>query len=382
MRLLVIVSCDFGELGSALYFLHGLPSKTRPVLLLPAALNQHEVTEGVCDEHAYNSLADIAGIIEKTAPDTVILFSGYLLNIGKRFSLINAWALLRLLRRRGCRVITSDPFLGLARRASSLQFDEVISSSWHYGRINAWLMARLLALRIYILYRQLRHLPHIYPAPIKPDRAREAGMSYFSAASCTAQLPLNDTGKPGSQPIWLYVMSRVDYAIQTQRLGNTFPLWLADRIREALCQGKRVAVVGPVELARVLRLQLAQSDDLELLSETSYRSYMNLIEQAEYAFFWNYFSFSIIHRVIRCQPVFYFDAGHMSSILPALNQIGIDSFYDGWKPPLLSMDKTLDIAQLAEAAADCEQHFEYLTARLSQGDSPSTLLQKLGIEQA
>ncbi|HEX5628496.1 MAG TPA: hypothetical protein VFX72_02920, partial [Usitatibacteraceae bacterium] len=97
MRLLVIVSGHFGELSLARYFLGGLGMERVPVMMVPAALGQPPGLEPGVDIRTYADLDDIDRAVQECAPDVVILFSGYLLTIGRRFSLFKAFALLRRL---------------------------------------------------------------------------------------------------------------------------------------------------------------------------------------------------------------------------------------------------------------------------------------------
>lgn len=60
MRLLAIVSGDYGELGVAMYFLQGLRLPESQVLLLPASLRYTQVALPGVDVRAYSGSATSA----------------------------------------------------------------------------------------------------------------------------------------------------------------------------------------------------------------------------------------------------------------------------------------------------------------------------------
>lgn len=374
MRLLVIVSGDYGELGGAMYFLNGLSLASRPVLLLPAALKQPDLATAALDIRTYATLADIREVVKQFDPHTVMLFSGYLLTIGSRFSMFKALALFCMLHRRRVVILTSDPFLGMARGPTSLKFDEILRSCWHRNPIATWLLARILALRIFLMHRQLRRALHIYPAPIDRGHLGPAHrmMCYFNAAVPASAGPDADAGH--MRPTWLFVLSRVDYDIQFQHYGAAFLDRLSSRLQDAARLGRRAVVIGPESLTVALRVRLNNEPDIELRSESAYSDYMRLIMGSEYTFFWNYFSFSVIRRVIAARPVFFFDEGHMVNILPALARIGVDSFYGGWKPPLLALGDVLEEERLTALAEDIRENFRRIRSRLESCPSPQALL--------
>ncbi|GAB6194938.1 hypothetical protein PAGU2595_002370 [Lysobacter xanthus] len=375
----MIVSRDYGELGNAMNFLERTPLATAPVLMLPVGMQEPGLAAGAFDIRRYESLNEIQASVRETEPDAVLLFSGYLLAIGRRFSLLHALQLLRFLRARGTPVLTSDPFIGMIRSPWSLDFSVVLASQPGMGRglrrASIALMSKALSLRIYLMRRALRGACHVYPAPIEEPAAggRTLQLNYFNpdlARASQSQAAL----APG-KPLWVFTLSRVDCLIQTRRHGSAFIEHLAARLSEVAASGRQAVLVATPELAAQLRPKLAEGADVILRGEESYSRYMATLMAAEYAFFWNYFSFSIIHRVIAGRPVFFFDEGHMVEILPALSQQGIRSFYGGWRPPLRRLSDPLQPASLAVDALDVRREFAAITARLTTGMAPIPLVQ-------
>lgn len=357
IRLLVIVSGDYGELGGAMYFLRGLGLAQPPTVLLPQSLGHAVASSDQMQVHAYASLADIQGHLAAVQPQAVMLFSGYLLAIGRRFSLLNALSLLRTLRRLGIPVLTSDPFIGLIDGPAALDFSYVLGSgglglgrklrSWH------------LALRLALLQRQLRDCWHIYPSPV--ERLHEG--SDRGRALAYANAPHRAQPSPGARPSWVFVLSQIDWQMQVRAGGPAFLEALSARLHEAAAMGRRAVLIAPADLLEALRGQAASQPGIELVYNEGYAGFMQRLMEAEHAFFWNYYSFSVIHRVLAQLPVMFFDEGHMVHILPALHDGGVRLFYDGWRPPLLALADPLQAQDVEQRAEEARRQF----ARIAQG---------------
>ena len=377
MRLLVIVSTDYGELSQAKYFLAGLGAAPMPMMLVPAVLRHPEGIEAGVDVRTYVTLADIRRFVEEIDPDTVLLFSGYLLTIGNRFSLLNAFLLLRLLRRRGARIITSDLFFGLLRSPGALRFWEVLRPHKKGGLwFAASVMGLLLGIRAYLIHLQLRRDWHIYPAPVaRPFPPTDhRGLSYFNASA----VPPKAHKAVDAAPLWLFVLSQVDFRYQANRRGEAFVGHVAARLRDVARRGRRVLMIAPGDLLEELRGRIAGVAGVELHDTVSHAEYMRHLMQAERVFFWNYYSFSVLHRVLANRPVYYFDEGHMVSILPALKEVGIKTFYGGWRPPLLRVEEPLEEHGLERVADETQEEFSRIKARMAGSPSPREVLEAAG----
>lgn len=373
-RLMVVVSGDYGELGGAMYFLQGLALATPPLVLLPATMAGEPLDAAALQVRHYHHLADLRQALREHAPDTVLLFSGYLLMVGARFSLLNAMRLFRAVRAQGARLYTSDPFLGLLHGPLATDFTEVLASqSGSAVTLRIRVLSRLLGLRLFLLQRALRRAPHLYPAPTEgmPASGGTPRLHYSSAAA--RQVP----PLAGGPPRWLFVLSRVDHAVQVHRHGAGFVQLLAQRLRDGLHAGVQVHLVAPPALCAQVRAALgpdATRPGLQLQGETTYHAFMHTLMQAHCAFFWNEYSFSILHRVLARRPVLYFDTGHMVSIVPTLGPAGLAMFYGGWQPPLLDTRAALTPERVQALADDTVRHFAHIAARLAGGTEPVALL--------
>lgn len=363
MKLLVIVSRDYGELGHALYFLDRHTLVTRPLLLLPAAMRDPGCADA--EVRHYAGVDDITGVIADNALDAVLLFSGYLLQPGRRHSLLYAARLLALLRRRGIPVLTSDPFMSTIRSPWTLDFAPLLRATGMPER--ARLHGAMLGLRLYLMRLLLRRAWHLYPARMRavdiPRTLRWSG--YFNG---------NEDVQNAAQPRWVFVLAQIDGDILLATGPAAFIDALCARLDDAVRAGRQAVLVASARVLAALPRRAHSTPGITLHTESSYADYMDLVMGAEYLFFWNYFSFSIIHRVISERPVFFFGAGHMVKILPALAEHGIANLYAGQRPMMLEMAAPLDAPLLAELALEVRARFARIDAGLRTLPSPQALL--------
>ena len=124
VRLLFVVNNDYGELSHAMSCLVGQEFASRAAILLPDILySSHKDVLPIRTYH-YASLDDILTRVEMWNPDIVFLFSGYLVIGNRLLSWKSLARLVRHLRDRGCRIVTSDPFLGLTSRLTASWFGQ------------------------------------------------------------------------------------------------------------------------------------------------------------------------------------------------------------------------------------------------------------------
>ena len=378
-RLLVVVSDDYGELGNALYFLNGLALSPPPLVLMPRSLAQADAGDGHFEARTYATLDDLRRAVTQFQPDVALIFSAYLLAVGRRLSWVSSLALFRLLRRRGVKIATSDPFLGLLRHPASLHFDDVLRGTRPSGRLAARVLGSLIALRTWLISRAVRGAWHIYPAPLDHGRGgvRHRWLAYYNDHAPTLAGEAEAPAPHAQAKRWLFVLSRVDHDMQIARHGSEFVDSVAGRLLDARRIGARVLLIGPAPLVAALRTKLPPDPLIEVRQELAYPRYMRALMDAEYVFFWNFYSFSIIHRIIAGRPVFFFDEGHMVKILPALKLAGIDMYYGGWRPPLLPADEALDPATLDAQALEARAAFARIVARLRTCEAPREMLRDI-----
>ena len=377
MRVLALVSADFGELSYAKYFLSGLATApaSAPTLLVPASLGQPEGPEAGAIQRNYADLAGILAAVEEIRPQIVLFFSAYLLTIGPRFSMFNTLWLVHVLRRRGIPMLTSDPFIGLLHTPWALQFDAVLPShAGFYASLHARLAHWRMSLRGYLTHLRLRQVWHIYPAPMAhlAVQGPRRQCAFYNPPAVPTQAEGPSGGLPA--PLWLFVLSAIDLQYQLKLHGQSFFVQVAARLQDAVHSGTNVLVLAPPEMLQRLRSLLPAGAPVELRDRCQHADYLRLLQQAQHLFLWNYYSFSVLHRVLNQQAVFFFAEGHMVSILPALQDEGIRAFYGGWRPPLLPIAEPLAPEALEQLGRQTCHHFANMKAHMAQGISAQAVL--------
>ena len=374
MRILVIASGDYGEFGTAMYLLEGLRGHSRLAMLLPASLAHTRVVLPGVDIRTFTDLAGIRAALDDVRPDAVVLTSGYLLPINSGLTLLDTARLSWLLARRRVTVLTSDPFVGLLR-SRALDFSGLqgrgripkpgFAASWRF------------ALPLFVARHLLRGACHIYPVPVDGLRAaRQARRMSFYNEQAAAVTAAHAPGNSASKPTWLFVVSSTELALQLAMQGDEFVANLSARLADGAALGREVILIGPAGLVAAVKQRLGDRPGITARTQAPYAEYMTILLGAEYVFFWNFFSFSIIHRVLAERPVFYFHEGHMVHILPALGQEGVRVVYGGWRPPLLGLGATLDERELAERSIEVRREFARIAAGMRKSHSPRELLER------
>jgi hypothetical protein len=371
-RLLVVVTRDFGELGSALGLLSGLGDGFVGRVLLPLSLPEPDIALPGLSWGRYSSRADIERAFDEIGAQQVVCLSAYLL-LGTAPGL-GLWGIHRLLRhfaRAGARVDTSDPFLTLLRRPWALQLAPLVRAHLGHGPAQ-WrvrLVAAALAWRLWMLVPMLRRCRHLYPAPIDPV-APPPSLRWAHYGTALAPPPPVDEG------LWMFVLARIDHDVLRQETGPAFVDQVAQRLQQAVDSGVRVLLVAPVALLGPLRERLPADTraSCELVETLPLSRYLASLRAARYAFFWNRYSFSIVFRVLDGRPVFFLGAGHVERMLPAMAAAGPRCFYAGWTPPLLPSAEPLRPAALEQAALDMRRPLAEAARVLSAGRRAALLL--------
>jgi hypothetical protein len=266
-------------------------------------------------------------------------------------------------------ILTSDPFLGLLPSPASLPFGDLRRRDGRSAFIGSCVL--------YPVRHLLRHAWHIYPAPIErlPAQPGTRRLSYFNAAAQDAFSALR--ADPAGRPTWLYILSKADCTMLMKAQGDRFVSRLVERLEDGVALGRDVLMIGPETLVMAVKERLGDRPGMSIRGEAPYASYMQDLMRAEYAFYWNYFSFSIMHRVLSGLPVFFFDEGHLPHILPAVGEAGVRMFYDGWRPPLLPIDGRLGEEDLARRAREATQEFRRIAEGMRRSPSPDELLRRV-----
>jgi hypothetical protein len=344
-NVLFVIDNDFGALGTVMYLLHGQPLAQRSTLLLPSSAHAFHGALGVASR-PYASLDDIVRVVEAQSPDVVLLYSGYLLASQGLLAIREVRSLVGELRRRGCAVATSDPFLGTYRRVAQAKVPcapggilEAVAGLWPNGA------ARLHALRVrrhvHEVAGLMEDVTHLYPVPVPPLEAPGGAprLSFFNPRYF---------GQPrAAAREWLFVLAKFDFEYQQAAHGKQrFVELVAAKLREALSQGRRATFIGPAAAVEALGAHLGADPGITLLQGCAFVEFERRLLEAEAAFYWQVFSTSTFLRLWNGLPVFFFDPGHASRLLRPMYEAGIASDYMGRAPAMLDIAQPLDAGAL------------------------------------
>jgi hypothetical protein len=370
-KLLFVLSNDYGELSNAMYLLTGC--EFRPLLLMPDrlfAVNQDTLP---VPASRYGTLQDALAAVERERPDIVFLFSGYLYAINDIFDLETVETLVRELRNRRQRIVTSDPFLGvMAEVAASTFSDRHPRKQWltdHFAR----------------LFQIFREVPHLYlfDATAFP---RTRSLSFYNPhillrPDALAESERAVAGRVGVDPAkkrWVFVMSLEDYGGQAARHGRArFDEMLIATLQQTAREGRQPVLVGPDAALAAIRSKGPAIDGLVLLAFCSHEVFKALLLGAEYAFYWNIFSNSIPARIANHLPVFFFDPGHMVHAIPPLFELGMKHYYSGAALTYLDQRQALTAAGLAVPAAEQEHVFRKARERFPRSPTPDAMVEQI-----
>ena len=161
---------------------------------------------------------------------------------------------MRQLRDRGCHVITSDPFLGLAPQLTLAQVDTWMgmASQTVWTRWRRRLMMRLLDRRTKVFrVPSLEDAIHLYPTSIPDLDEGIRGATFFNPAVPRAAAdpgdasPASEQDEPQDAPSWLFVLSATDVDCQRLLVGlREFTELLLGVLRYAVEVGRRPTLIA------------------------------------------------------------------------------------------------------------------------------------------
>lgn len=372
-RPLIIVSRDPEELSLARSFLLGQQVAARTTILLPD--NLFAAHRGALPASAlqYATLEDILRAVEEHQPDLVCLFSGYLLPLDKLLSVGSLDTLLHRLRDRGCRLVTSDPFLGLLPRLTGAQIDTRMLAL-DQPRWRRWLGRLLVRLRGKVVdVPHLDDLTHLYPTSIPNLDDQVSRVAFFNPAGANGPGP---GGPRSSRPRWLFALSGMDHRCQEAMLGpGAFTECLLGMLRYALEGERDPTLIAPAPI--VQRLTKVLPPSVELLSSCPPAEFEQRVLDAEYVFSWNPFSALHVVRIANELPVFPFDRGYYSRTIKPFYAIARECYLGGWEPTYLDQRQLFSPYVLAHLAKAQKPVMRALRERWQLSPTPDRLVDQL-----
>ena len=348
-KLLFVLSNDYGELFNAMYFLKGMDF--HPVILMPSRLFATNQSSLSLPTHCYQTTGDILSVVERERPDALFLFSGYLYVINRILDTKSLEELVMRCHGQNIKCFTSDPSLGILSDINSATFHPRHPAHLWLKQHFVWLVPLL------------QEMVHIYLAPtgISTNMKWVSFFNHHMISDPSADRPHLRTF-PAWQRLddaknqWLFILSPEDYGLQVGICGQQrFHQRLVDRLRETNQSGRQPVLIAPQPCLDIIEGEHQGLDDLVAVPACDYTSFMALLNEAEYVFYWNMFSASIVARVLNRLPFFLFDRGHLVQAMGNILEVGCKHFYPGCQIELLSQDIVLDPNLLAELAAKQEQ---------------------------
>lgn len=341
IRLLGLVSQDFGELANTLSLVNHAPVKAQ--LLLPPSLQSHNANLGPHKVAGLAGPAEVLRALETFQPELLLLASGYLLGINQLLSLAQLATIVEAAQRRGVRIATTDPFLG---QWTDLRPRTLLEGA-HDDTRDLRQVAALLADAL-----------HLYPAPVasapgrqgwfNPQSVRdEDGLRTLAAVLAAGPLALEGA-------FWLLVLSAQDYQQQCQLYGRArFEALLLALAEAAAHQGRRLVGLLPPMACASLQAQTPGTATWQ--GHCDYDQFQAMVLCAEHAFYWNPLSNSVLARLMHERSAFCFSTGHMAHAMPALYRVACTRYFADAPPPLVDLTALPKGDELA-ARAQAHRH--------------------------
>jgi tetratricopeptide (TPR) repeat protein len=393
-RTMFVLDSDYGELTAVMLMLFGQEVSARATLVLSERLyvSNRDILPGRTCPAA--SLDDIVEAIERESPHVVFLCSAYLFSIHGLLSLEELEKLVAYLDKRGCRTVTLDPFLGLLSglgMSTTIAIDIPEHAPAQLRRAKEE-QDRLLRRHFSLSHAALKHIPHLYPsypaavgwtAPADPNV-----LSFFNAKLLCPLSPsgaVNDPAVAGSiegsdatRPRWLFVLASRDYEAQIMFHGREYFVDVVIRkIEETLRAGRHPVFVAPYDLIQGVIAKMKPAPGVTLFTFCPFKKFITLLVDAEFAFYWNVVSHSMLLRLMNNQPVFMFDRGHLvRNVTPLYGRV-VDWYYQGHEPMYLLQDERLDLDDLTALARGSAASREKTAMGFSRAPSPSTVIARL-----
>ncbi len=388
-RLLFILDNDFGELTTVMYLLKGQSLFDRSTVLLPERIYVPNKDRLQLPAEQYNNLADILAACDRENPDIVFLCAGYLFSTHGTLTLDALEKLVTVLKERGCAVVTCDPFMGMIGEPDFAEVVDIPVPIPDKGD-DVWLLELLkqseqqrLVHNLTASYEILKDLPHLYPVPTAAP-GTPTNLDGIDTRSfynpCLLEATSNE--KTDEQPYWFFVLALCDYEHQIINMGHEhFLAALMQRFEDAARFNRRVIFIAPKE--RLLQdcvennCSMPSADNVELLSFCDYDQFTSLLLGAEFAFYWNAVSHSILLRLLNAKPVFLFSKGHLARGVKTIYPRIIDCYYQGREPIYLDPLAPLELPELLQLSKKyCEQSRQ-ISKDLQTSPTPDELIDAL-----
>ncbi len=387
-RIFFILDNDFGELTLVLYLVLGQACFGNARVLLSPRLYEKNKDALPDRTRLWTSEADLAEQIRTFQPKVVVFAAGYLLPVHDLLAPDAIGRLIEQAWQQGAAVVTTDPFLGLLSAQPEAGPGQLISIDIPENApdaLKAMKKSADAALHVGLAGAEaaLRNVPHLYPSytdmeGLSENAADSRNLTFFNDALLMPSNGDVNASPEQGEPHWMFTISEADFMTQTMFLGSrAFAEVVAGLLRQATVLGRHAILLGPDELLDLVRLSVGVNERIHLLKFCAFRSAMSLLLSAEYSFYWNVVSHSILMQLWNGLPVILFDRGHLARAAPTMYQRVIAWYYQGWEPPYLDHRATLRLALLEETVAHHARCRAEIMARFRRAPEPAALFESL-----
>ena len=389
-RLLFILDNDFGELTTVMYLLLGQENSDHFMVLLPDRLYQANREAFPQRTFCYHSIEELQQTVDAFSPDIVFLCSGYLYSMHDICSNEALGAFVDWLVERDCKVVTADPFLGVLSQqpVSSLISIDVPDADdldlpahvfQHLERVKKEQDEQIIE-QLAAAERVLRDHLHLYPAHVSPGSAGANAINQREIAFFNPNLLYKASLEPeeGTKPHWIFILSSTDLDAQLMfEAVRGFSKIVARLLKQAIAFGRRPIFVGPDKFICDLQREMRGQEGAELLSFCSFTRLTSLLLTAEYAFYWNSVSHTILLRSFNGLPVILFDRGHLVRNVEAIYERVVQWYYQGFKPIYMDHYQPLTLENLDAATVDFRRTAGQMGRDFQRAPDPESLVQRI-----
>lgn len=381
-RLLFVLDNDYGELTTLMYLVLGRVLAAESRLLLPERLMANNADALPGRTRGYTSVADILEAVDAERPEAVFLCSGYLYAIHDLMTLDEVAELTAAIEQRGCRVVTTDPFLGMFSIAPPAELVSIAIPD-HSDELDLDAIREVKAVEDVRLRSDFtrseeifRDAGHLYPAFCATPEGRTApsdrrNLSFFNDRLVCPEL---DGPDGDARPVWLFVLSRTDFETQRMFVGARFADIVARMMTDALAAGRHPVMIAPDEFVASVTARMPTVEGVDILSFCPFNRMISLLLAAEHAFYWNIVSHSILVRLFNGRPVVLFDHGHLVRNIPAMKERVVDWYYQGREPVFRDHEEPLTVETVAAWTAEERVSGPEVVARFRRAQSPEAMI--------
>jgi len=372
-RSLFVLSNEHGQLGFALTLLRGQRFADGALVLLPDALMKENRGTLPVRADSYRSISEVRVHADEHRPEVVFFLSGHGVTGDASLDQRALQRLVSALHAGGCRVVTSDPLLGLGRALTLADVDPRMGTIKHAAG-KRWLLRVLL--RLQGRNTRAARLPafedstHIYPMAVA------SGESTVAIASVFNRSIVRESVKKRDRATWLFLLTPDEAACQIALIGERELLRnLVGLARYTTEVGRTATVIAPAPI--VERLASLAPGAGTYLPPCSAVEFEQRLLESEYTFYWGAFAFSQLVRLANGLPFFLFDRGWFARTMAPFYSRAVSWYFGGREPSYVDQRQLYSPYVLAHLAEQQQAAHQALLNRWQRLPTPDELVERL-----